>query len=463
MSGAGNREIIRHCIFIILLLLSFAQVVAQPSSKPDFTWGNSAYFNLNKGESINFENTEIKLLSVHGQFNQLKVGNDTVNCRVSRRTLPVVKGELRIFVADNFNVKLKSANNAGHTLLKKDAMICVSKASLPLLNEFDFIFPISFNDGYLWSCEEDSYLYSIQYKDKNSIKNCIEGVDFDLQNSKGTEKNLVVAVENSFVEWIYSEDGNKNEASILLKSSSQSSVFYLYQHLDSKKLEVRKGQMLEKGDLIGPVFYEGSWAHLTFSVIYSEQLPEAGLCEDKIVNGFPQIYELHYNSTASFYKSFKKGRIFFGKNSSINGNQKNASEFENYTGKGWNTGEWNISEKVETVSKGTEGNVRLKKVIFENTKAKAENPKNYFEYEIQVPVGNYRIRAKVGDVELPSWQKVVFEGVETNAIATEKGQFSWTSERIVKVSDGRLTLRIYYDESNNKVAGISEIVFQVAG
>jgi fibronectin type 3 domain-containing protein len=127
------------------------------------------------------------------------------------------------------------------------------------------------------------------------------------------------------------------------------------------------------------------------------------------------------------------------------------------------TADWNITEKLETVSKGSEGNVRLKKVLFDKTPAKVVNPKSYFDYEIHVPDGRYRIRAKVGDVELPSWQKVVFEGVETNLITNEKGQFSWTPERIVKVVDGRLTIRIYFDETSGKAAGLSEIVFQLAG
>ncbi len=447
----------------LLLLNSFFSVDAQPATNPDFVWGNASYFNLNTGETVFYENTEIKLLSVHRQFNRLKIGNDTVTCRVSRRTLPFVAGKLRVFVADNFHIKSLSANNIGHGLLKKEVLLCVSNFNQPLLNTFDFVFPISFNDGYLWSCDEDNYLFSFKSVGTNPEKCNTEGVYFDMESSRLTKKNWLVAAENSVVEWIFPNNKNKNESGILLRSATNSSIYYLYQHLNSKSLQIRKGQLLEKGDLMGNTFYGSGWGHFIFSVIYSEKVPEPGSCIDNVVNGFPQLYELHFNTTVPFCRSFKKGRLFFGKNSLLNGNQKNASEFEDYSGKGWLTADWNITEKVETVSKGTEGNVRLKKVLFDKTPSKVVNPEDYFDYEIHVPDGKYRIRAKVGDVELPSWQKVVFEGIETNVITTEKGQFTWTPERIVKVADGRLTIRVYFDETSGKVAGLSEIVFQLAG
>lgn len=463
MSGTRNRVIARPFVVFSLFLLSFFGAGAQPATNPDFVWGNASYFNLNTGESVFFENTEIKLLSVHRQYNKFKIGNDTVTCRVSRRTLPVVAGKLRVFVADNFHVKSLSANNEGHGLLKKEVLLCVSNFNQSLLNTPDFVFPVSFNNGYSWNCDEDSYLFSFKGSGANIEKCNTEGVHFDMESSRLTKNNWLVAVENSVVEWIYPDNKNRNESSLLLKSTTNPSICYLYQHVDSKSLEIRKGQLIEKGDLIGTTFYGSGWGHFTFSVIYSGKVPEPGSCNDSVVNGFPQLYELHFNTTNPFYRSFKKGRLFFGKNSTINGNQKNASEFEDYTGKGWITADWNIAEKVETVSKGTEGNVRLNKVLFDKTPSKVVNPKSYFDYEIHVPDGKYRIRAKVGDVELPSWQKIVFEGVETNVITTEKGQFSWTPERIVKVADGRLTVRIYLDETSGKVAGLSEIVFQVAG
>jgi hypothetical protein len=68
----------------------------------------------------------------------------------------------------------------------------------------------------------------------------------------------------------------------------------------------------------------------------------------------------------------------------------------------------------------------------------------------------------MGDLMLPTWQKVSFEGIESGIISNEKAGFIWTSEKVVKIEDGKLTVRIFVDPTNEKPAGISEIVFQRA-
>ncbi|MBK6282340.1 MAG: hypothetical protein IPF54_06425 [Draconibacterium sp.] len=67
-----------------------------------------------------------------------------------------------------------------------------------------------------------------------------------------------------------------------------------------------------------------------------------------------------------------------------------------------------------------------------------------------------------GRFSLPTWQKIAFEGIDAGTISNEKAVFNWTSEKVVKVNDGKLTIRIYVDPANEKPAGISEIVFQRA-
>lgn len=114
------------------------------------------------------------------------------------------------------------------------------------------------------------------------------------------------------------------------------------------------------------------------------------------------------------------------------------------------------------MNKNEKGNARLKKVLFEESPAEAENPSDYFDFDISVRNGVYRIRAELGDWFLPSWQKVEFEGVEAAAYSLKPGEFTWTTERIVTVKDGSLTTRIFVDNNNTKVAGISQIVFQRA-
>ena len=99
-------------------------------------------------------------------------------------------------------------------------------------------------------------------------------------------------------------------------------------------------------------------------------------------------------------------------------------------------------------------------MLFRSTPAQNKNPCDYYEYIIAVKNGTYRIRAKVGDVFLQSWQKIEFEGIYAAVKELDAGEFDWTGERIVKVQDGTLNIRIYVDDDNRYVAGISEIVFQ---
>lgn len=438
---------------------------AQENGIPDFTWVNASYFNMNIGESIFFNGTEIKLLNLENHFNQLKIGHDTVWMKVSRRTLPTVLGNLRIFVADNTNVKALDSDNEIHGLLKKDALICVSTDFSPML-DFNFVFPVSFNDGFMWSAEEDSYMFSTiglaERKSNEASSNT--GVDFDLHDARGIKKHWIVAIENSKVIWVEDKNIDKvgKEACVLLESESQPGIYYLYKHLNQNNVKLKTGGNLEKGEQIGTIWGDEIWGHLTFLVIKSDTIPSYLDSDHNVVNCFPQLFELYFKQTIGFSKSYSKGRIFFGKIRSQNGNQKNASSYELYSGKGWVLGKWNITDKVDWAVKGKDGNVRLWKKLFEGTTAKCTNPNNFYDYEINVKPGVYRIRAKMGDVALPTWQKIDFEGVSAGEFIEEAGQFIWTSEKVVKVNDGKLTVRVFVDENNEKPAGISEIVFQQA-
>lgn len=434
---------------------------------PDFTWGNSSYFNIDIGDSISYNETRIELLKLQNHFNLFKIGNDTVWMKVSRRAPAVTTGGLRIFVADNKNVKALAKNSKIHGLLTKDAMICISGPGQTLLDLNKYIFPVSFNDGFLWSGEEDSYLFSYINMAEKNIRgyDSYPGITFDLDEARGIEKHWLLAIENSKVVWI--EDNNPDfgemETSVLLESESQPGIYYFYMHLYKRTLEVRKGQKLYRSEPIGTVWGDKYWENFHFAVIQSDSVPSYEDCSNNIVNCFPQIFELYYNQPFGKAKHYSKGIVSFGKNSSVNRNEKNASAFETYIGKGWSLGKWNVADKVDYISGKKDGNVRLKKVLFENYAAECRNPENWYEYEIAVPIGIYRIRAKVGDISLQTWQKIEFESIDAGIFENRQGEFKWTSEKVVKVKDGKLTVRIYIDANNKKPAGISEIVFQKAG
>ncbi len=453
-------------VILITIYCNFSSAQNNESS-PDFSWGNGYYFNLNAGETISFNGREIELVYLENHFNRIRVENDTIWLKVSRRSLPALINGIRIFVADNKNVKALATEKKVHGLLQKDALVCVSDFREPLLDFNRFIFPVSYNDGFLWSTEEDSYMFSYLGPDKSKAENFYqshEGIDFNLHDARGLEKHWLLAVGKSKVVWV--EEGrtgqNEKEASVLLQSSLQAEIFYLYEHLNKRNIVVREGQELVRGEPIGTVWGDETWGHLQFAVIFADSVPAYSNRHHNLVNGFPQLYELYFQESSAYTKTFTKGRIYFGRKRSLNGNQKNIAAYESYSGKGWLLGRWNPADKVDWVMKNEQGNARLKKVLFGGSPAECKNPENFFEYEINVRNGGYRIRAEIGDLFLPSWQKVSFEGVNAGEFSLAAGESTWTTERIVQVTDGKLTVRIYIDEKNKKVAGLSQIVFQRA-
>ena len=455
----------KKLVLIWIFLLGFYNSAkTQQTDSPDFSWGNAHYFNLNLGESVVFQDTEVTLLQLKNHFNQLKIGNDTAWLKVSRRTVPESFRSLRIFVADNRNVKNLTTDSTVHGLLKKDALICLSNYREPLLDERKYIFPVSFNDGYLWSASEDRHMFSYlglaEWKEDGYYRSH-EGIDFDMHDARGKEKHWLVAMENSRVVWI-EDDAQENQACMLLESESQPGIYYVYDHLYDKNIVVREGEKLVRGEPLGTVWGDQIWGHLQLAVVKSDTVPSYKNRYYNCISFFPQIYELYFSKSYNYFRDFTKGRIYFGKLRSLNGNQKNVHAFENYSGKGWIMGDWNPTDKVEWVMKGSNGNARLQKVLYAGSEAECKNPFNYFEYQINVNNGVYRIRAKVGDLFLPSYQKVIFEDVTAATYSLEPGEMKWTTEKVVRVNDGKLTVKIYLDENNQRISGLSEIVFQQA-
>lgn len=453
--------------FIIVTLIFYSIFSnAQKIVEPAFKWGNGSYYDLNIGDTIKFGGLNIVMIGMNNHYNKFTVGADTVELKVSRRSLPVSSNSVRFFVADNRNVRKLAANKNVHGLMKKDALICLSETKNHLLPLNKFRFPVSYNDGFKWNMNEDNHMFSYLNKGYNAngeeaISN--EGIGIALNDARGIEKHWLVAIEDSKVIWIEDEEtGSSYEACVMLQSSSNPFIFYVYDHLYKNNIEVRKGQQLRVGELIGTCWGDKNWAYTQIAVIKSDTIPDYTNRFSNCVNFFPQLYELYFKSTFGFSKSFTRGKINFGWPSSFNGNQKNLLAFEEYTGKGWDLGAWNTADKVMHCTEGAFGNARLKKVLFENTNAECRNPNNYYDFEINVRNGVYRVRAQVGNVQSASWQKVEFEGVVTSHYSLGPGEMKWTSEKVVRVNDRRLTVRIYIDPENKKEAGVSEIVFQQA-
>jgi len=456
----------KHFIFLVLFAVFF-QVNGQTADSADFRWGNGFYYNLNVGESVTFKQVEVKLLKVENHYNQLKIGEDTLWLKVARRSLPEELRGIRVFVADNKHVKALASGEQVHGLLTKDALVCISELNGPLLDPDRYTFPVSFNDGFVWNADEESYPFSLYKSDERQAQvtyRSFPGVGFDLHDARGLPKHWLVAIENSRVVWVENmpEVRSGSASCVLLESESQPGIYYVYSGLFSRNLLVKRGQKLMAGDPVGTAWGDDSWGHVQVAVVHSQDVPNFPECFHYAVNGFPQIYGLYFQFGTNATRFYSRGRITFGFPRQVSGNRKNVQAYESYTGKGWLLGKWCPADKVEWVVSGTDGNARLKKVLFEGTPAQCKNPQNYFDYQIVVRNGTYRIRARVGDLYLPSWQKIEFEGVASVTKSLNAGETDWTGERVVKVNDGTLNVRMYIDSENKRVAGLSEIVFQRA-
>lgn len=446
-------------LLFILLCCGAGNLLAHDDTTPDFVWGNSSYFNLNKGDSIRFKGVVVSLLGVHGNWNKVKIGTDTLQLKVAQRSLPTVVQEINAFVADNYAVAELTRDTAVHGLLTKDALLCLSPRSKKLLDRQNFVFPVTFNHGFVWSGEEDSYLFSLTREKPADQYRPFPGMGLNLHEARGEAIHWIAALEACTVEWIETRDRDAS-ACVLLSSVKHPGIYYVYDRLYKKNLEVRKGQNLQKGELIGTAWGDDKWGYFQLAVVYGSQPPAYENRYANVVNCFPQMYELYYRHALALSRTFSKGKIEFGRLPERCGNVQNASAFEQYLGKGWLFDHWNTADKLEWVARGESGNVRLQKKVFDGTLAACSNPQPFFEYAIAVKNGTYRIRAKVGDVEKTSWQNVCFEKVDAGTLMLAAGEQKWTSEKIVRVSDYRLHVRIYLNPAGDTVAGLSEIVFQ---
>jgi hypothetical protein len=449
---------------IIFFLLVNLNSGAQTGTTPDFTFGNVSYFNLSIGELCNFNELEIEILRVDRHFTKLRVDNDTVWLKVARRSPALAFASVNIFVADNKAVKAISGNSPVHGLLKKDVLLAVSPIGVPMTDNSIIGFPVSFTQGYLWRTLEDSYMFSYQQGSDNDINNerSYAGVGIDMRETRAMDKHQILSMENGRVVWVETRIPGTVEpqAAVCIQSESSPNIFYIYEHLHSRGIAVKRNQRILKGDGIGYAWGNGNWNHFRIGVVMSDSIPIFANRHHNTVNFYPQMLDLYFGRQPVFSNSFTKGQIYFGRASHLNANAKNVSGFEEYHGTGWILGRWNTAEKVEWVSSRRSGNARLRKTLFAGQPAQCTNPRDWYEFEINVRNGIYRIRALVGDHFQPSWQKLEFEGVGAGTFTRNAGDLVWTSERIVKVHDGKLTVRIYTD--GDRIAGLSEIVFQQA-
>ena len=180
---------VKHYFIFILLLFISVLTNAHKIIEPDFKWANSNYYNLNVGDSVTFKGVDIVLIEIENHYNTLAVGNDTLKLKVSRRSLPVNSNSVRLFVADNRNVKKLAQNKKVHGLLKKDALICLSETKEHMTTLNSMRFPVSYNDGFRWTLNEDNHMFSYltngcESDNKNTETQSYEGIGIALTDGQ---------------------------------------------------------------------------------------------------------------------------------------------------------------------------------------------------------------------------------------------------------------------------------------
>lgn len=447
-------------LFFVFCLLSPAIGFGQDSIRHDFAFGNVRYVNLDRGEIYYSGQTPIEILGSHNHYVDLRIGSDTLSLKVARRSPATTSVAGQVFVADCRGASRISGNDPAHGLLKKEVLLGISPGAMPLIDPYLFVFPVTFTDGYIWKTLEETSMFSYLPDGKETGSWSYAGVGIDMLESRAMQKHAVIAMESGRVVWIETGYDTMPLATICIESESSPGIYYIYEHLHDGELLIRRNDRVVRGDALGYAWGTGGWNHFRLTVTQSDTIPVYATRHHHAINFYPQLLDLYFGRQPVFTHTFTKGQIYFGRPDHMNGNSKNVSAYESRHGTGWLLGPWNPADKVEWVSARRSGNARLRKTLFLGQPAQCVNPHDHYEFEINVRPGVYRIRALVGDHVVNSWQKVEFEGVVAGTFEKGAGDLDWTGEKIVRVRDGKLTVRIHLKD--NMVAGLAEIVFQMA-
>ena len=97
-------------------------------------WGDALYVDMSVGDSFSYLEKGVTLLGIKGNYCTIDVNGQSKQLIVARRALPEVINGIRVFSADNQNVKQLTNDNQNHGLLTRDALLCLSDPDKPLLN-----------------------------------------------------------------------------------------------------------------------------------------------------------------------------------------------------------------------------------------------------------------------------------------------------------------------------------------
>lgn len=427
---------------------------------PTYAWGNAIYVDLSVGDAFSFLGKDIALLRIENQRAVVRIGATEVRLTRVERALPSVVEGARVFLADNRNVKSLTTDPDVHGLLQRDALLCLSDASKPLLDPARYAFPISREDGYGWSMEEASAIfayYGIPWSPSKGAGylRSHEGIDFNLHDGRGIEKHPQVAIEDGVAHWV--KVTNADEACAAIQSASDPNIYYIYQHLCNRLLRVADGQAVAKGQAIAYNWGDGSWGHLHLAVTHRPTPPTYEDRYTNVLNVFPQMYELWHGDLAPRPRVWTRGRFAFAHPKAQVENKLHLSAYNDINGYGWRIADWCAAGAMQRHPYNS-GSIAFKKTLHAGHPAEARNPEDHYAFEVAVEPGAYAVSAQVGDVLRPTWQRVGFNRADAGLFELAPAQLAWTDEIEIDIPDGRLVLRIALRDDET-YAGISQLHF----
>ncbi len=275
----------------------------------------------------------------------------------------------------------------------------------------------------------------------------------------GKQLHPLAAIEAGTVVMAAGPDvtGSKNEGCIIIRSESQQDIYYIYKHVYDRFMSVKNGQHVVKGQTVGYIWGDGKWGHLHFAVVRREERPGYRDRYDNLLNCFPHLYELWHGDLRRRRRRRTEGEFNFDKPYWIDGYRSAAYVHDAIVGYGWRLGRWCAAGRIEG---DNEPNGRLRKVLHQGIPAEAVNPRDHYDFEVDVEPGRYSIQLKLGDREHATWQRVSIEGIDVGTYSLAQNELQWTPETVVPVKDGRLTIRLQIKDDNSLYAAVKRIQYQ---
>lgn len=428
--------------------------------EPAARWGNMQFFDLACGETVDFRGQSVRLLEVGGPECRVEVGGDAMWLPVARRSVPGVANGLGVFVADNAPAKALTTDSSCHGLLTRDALLGLFDPNRPLLPPGTGTFPISRDDGFEWTMEEDSHMFAylgLRWDSEDEYRSH-EGIDFNLHDARGLERHAILSACEGEVVWL--SRPNEKETRVLVKSARFPRIFYIYVHLHTPTVRVAEGDRVGIGERLGFPWGDSIWGHLHFAVVQRDDTPSPEDRYTNLLNIFPACCELWHGSLDVPPRRHERGHFRFGLNRDVSGNVKRLDWFSELTGYGWRLGRWNAAARVEGFVYNPEGSgcARLPKTLFAGSPAQAVNPDDFYVFSVAVEPGRYTVTARVGDPHGPSWQRVSCNGTDCGTHELPEGETAWTDPQTVDASDGLLDLRLDLKDGQTPAA-LAELRF----